>query len=163
MNKSFVIALAAGLAAVAALVGIFFWSNLGSQVRLEASIVKTRIIPTDENSAVAVLEMRINNPARVPFVIRTVTTRCYDATGGLLSSDQVAEMDLDRVLEYNKLAGPRFNAVLRTKARLPGGEQHDWTVGASFSSAAAKTLEGRRRFEVDLEDVDGVVVTVKER
>jgi len=162
VSKTFLIALLVGLGAAGIIVGVFYWSNLGSQVRLEASIQKVRIIPTDENSAVAVFELRIKNPARVSFVLRSVTTRAVDASGAPLTSDPVAQVNLDQVLDYYKLYGPRYNPVLHTKAKLPGGEQHDWTVGASFK-VSAKTLEERRRFELDLEDVDGVVVTVAEK
>lgn len=162
MNKTFLTAFGIGLAAVALLAGLGFWSNRGSQVRLEASIVKTRIIATDERAAVAVFEVRLKNPARVPFIVRGTRTTAIDSAGAAIPSDPVPQGDLDRVLEYYKQAGPRYNDVLHAKAKLLGGVQKDWTIAASFP-VAASVLEARRRFEIVIEDLDGVEVTLTEK
>jgi hypothetical protein len=162
MNKTFLIALGLGLAAVGLLTTLGVWSNRGSQVRLEASIVKSRIISTDERAAVAVFELRIQNPARVPFVVREVHTTVVDQKGETLTSDPIPQIDLDRVLDYYKQSGPRYNDVLHAKTKLVGGEKKDWTVGASFH-VAASVLESRRNFEIVIEDLDGAEVKLIEK
>jgi len=162
VSRRFLIAFGIGLAAAGLLTFVLWFFNLGSQVRLESKIVKVRIVPTDDEACVAVLELRLKNPAQTPFVVRTVTTTAIDASGAELTSDQVAQMDLDRVLEYNKAAGPRYNPVLFTKRKMPGGSEQDWTVAASFKVPAQK-LESRRNFTIRIDEVDGVVVTIQEK
>jgi hypothetical protein len=162
MNRMFLLALVLGLGVVGTLTWLGFWTNRGSQVRLEASIVKARLVRTDEKACVAVFEVRIKNPASVPFVIRSVQTTAVDAAGAVTESDPVPQIDLDRVLQYYPQTGPRFNDVLHGKAKLLGGVQKDWTVGASFH-VSEQTLEARQRFEIVIEDVDGVVVKVAEK
>lgn len=53
-----------GLMAVAILAGVALLVNRGSQVRLEGSILKVRVVPTDDNACLAVVDFRVKNPPR---------------------------------------------------------------------------------------------------
>lgn len=150
-----------GLLLVTLLAGLVYWSNSGSQVRLNAEVVRVRVVATSEKSAVLIAELRINNPASVPFVVREVKTVLTQQDGRTLAGDQVAQGDLDRLLAYFPADGPRYNETLKIRSRLPGKSRRDWTVAASFP-AAKRTVDGRRGLAFEIEDVDGVRVTVTE-
>ena len=55
--------------------------------------------------------------------------------------------------------GGRFNPVVHTKERFPGGSLTDRTVAASFQRSVAD-IEKRRGFVLELDDVDGAVTRI---
>jgi hypothetical protein len=158
----FVKFLALGLVVAGIVVGISLYSNRGSHVGLEGSIVKVRLVATDENSCIGVLELRLNNPARVRFVVDTVSLTVRDSKGQTLTATSIPQIDLDRVLDYFKLAGPRYNPVLRMKENIPGETAVERTVAGSFAVPEA-VLAGRQDFRVAITDVDGAVREIAEK
>jgi hypothetical protein len=154
-------ALLVGLAVVAiALVGVMFL-NRGSHVRLAGAVLKVRLAPTDTESAIAILDMRLRNPASVPFMVRQVTVHLVEGRGTGRDGDPVAQMDLDRVLEYYKLVGPRYTPMLLPRQRVQPGETLERTVAGSFAVSEA-ALERRKMLVVRIEDVDGNVTEIEE-
>lgn len=146
-------------AIVALIVALVVWGNRGARVRLEAHILKTRLIPTDEATTLAVLEVRIHNPADVLFVIREAHLNVLLPDGTELEGASVTQDDLDRFLDYFKIYGSRYNPVLRTKERFHVGSLTDRTIAASFPRPAA-VIEKRRGFVLELTDVDGAVTRI---
>jgi hypothetical protein len=151
--------MAMGLAAAGLLVGLGVWLNRGSQTRLEGSILKVRTIATDEAASIAVLDVRIKNPARALFLVREVRLEVTGADGKKQEGITVSEPDLDRVLGYYPLAGPRFNPVLKARERLRGGETVDRTIAASFN-VSERELMARRALVVRILDADGAVAEI---
>lgn len=158
----FVKFLGIGIAIAAIGVGLGVYSNRGAHVGLEGSIVKVRLIATDENSCVAVLELRLNNPANIRFLVRDVEVAADGVNGQTLTAPSIPQIDLDRVLDYFKLAGPRYNPVLRMKENIPGKTALERTVSASFPVSEA-ALAGRKGFRVLIRDVDGPVAEIAEK
>lgn len=148
-----------GLLLVALIAGIVFWSNTGSQVRLNAEVLRVRTLSTSESSALLIAEVRITNPARVPFVVREVRVSLVESSGGRVAGEPVAQGDLDRVLGYFPAEGPRYNETLKVRSKIAGNSQADWTVPVSFATSEAD-LDARRGLEIEIEDVDGVRVKV---
>lgn len=153
---------AAGLAIVAVIAGIGYWLSLGSQARLEVRWLKVRTIATGPESSLAVFDVRIHNPSRVLFQVKEVEAILVDSGGTSHEGLVAAQTDLDRVLSYYPLAGPRYNPVLMFRERIRGGETADRTVAASFP-VPAQALESRRRFELRIHDADGAVIEAAER
>ncbi len=151
--------IALGLAAAALLVGLAVYLNRGSQTRLEGSILKVRTIATDDAASIVVVDFRLKNPARALFVVRDVTVEATAADGKKLEGVTVSEPDLDRVLGYYPLTGPRFNPVLKARERLRGGETADRTIAASFGVSEKELLQ-RRGLVVRILDVDGAVAEI---
>lgn len=149
-----------GMVAAALAVGLAMWGNRGAQVRLEVASLKTRTVATDENSSILILELRIKNPAQVPFVVRQMRMGVTPRGGEVVAGKVVAELDLDRVLDYYKHLGPRFNPTLKARERLGGGAVIDRSAAASFPISEA-ALTAREGVVVEIEDVDGVVVTAR--
>jgi hypothetical protein len=149
--------LALGLLAAAALAGVFVLMNRGSQPRLEGSILKVRVIGTDNQAAVVVADVRLLNPARALFMVKEIVLAATLADGSVVEGKVVAQPDLDRVLAYYPLSGARFTPMLRVRDRLKGGEQSDRTLAASFAVGEA-ALQGRRALRARIVDADGAVV-----
>ncbi len=151
----------AGLGAVALLAALGYWWNLGWQARLDVRWLNVRVISTGPESSLAVFDLRIHNPARVLFQVKEVEANLIDASGATTSGLVSSQPDLDRVLSYFPLAGPRYTPVLKFQERIAGGETVDRTVAASFAVPAA-VLESRRGFELRIQDADGQVTVARE-
>ncbi len=151
-----------GLVAVAAVAGMFFLANRGQQVRLDGQILKVRTISTDEASSIAVVDFRINNPAKVDFMVRSAQVILTSANGDVTTVDPVAELDLDRVLNYYPAAGPRFNPTLKARERIRGAAVVDRTIAGSFPLPES-ALAARKSISLKIEDADGVIVDIAEK
>jgi len=157
----FVKYLAIAFVIVAILLAVVLWGNRGSQVRLEGRVLKTRLVPTEAGATLAVLEARIDNPANVTFVVRDVHFRAVLADGTTLDADPVPQIDLDRLLAYLKIYGPRYNPVMKAKDSLPGRSETDRTIAGIFARKPAD-IEHRKGFVIEVEDVDGAVTRIAE-
>ncbi len=146
---------------VAAIAGIGYWLSLGSQARLEVRWLKVRTVATGPESSLAVFDLRIHNPSRVLFQVKDVEAVLIDAGGTRQEGMVAAQTDLDRVLGYFPLAGPRHTPVLMFRERIRAGGTADRTVAASFA-VPIQALEFRRRFELRIQDADGAVIVSPE-
>lgn len=150
-----------GAAVVALVVGVALWINQGSHVRLDGRIVKVRVIQTGDDSAVALAELRVRNPASIVFTVRNVRMSLTRQDGSTLDGLVASQADIDRVLQYYPESGPRYNDVLRARTQVGPGRDGDWCVGASFALPAA-AVNARKGVTVEVEDVDGAVVRLLE-
>lgn len=150
-----------GLAVVLLLVAFSLFINRGAHVRLSGAVLKTRIIQTDTNSAVVVFDVRLTNPAKVPFVVRDVVVRLTSENGNEIEGDRVAQMDLDRLLDYYKFYGPRYTPMLMARERINPGASVDRTIAGSFQQSE-KQLERRKATVLHITDVDGTFTDVTE-
>jgi hypothetical protein len=141
---------------LAVVMAVVLFINRGSQIRLDSRILKTRLIPADDASTLAVIEVRITNPSNIKFVVRNVQPKVILADRTELDGIPVAQVDLDRVLDALKIHGPRYNPVLKARDSFTSSWQGDRTVAATFPRSAAE-IERRKGFVIEVEDVDGAV------
>jgi hypothetical protein len=73
----------------------------------------------------------------------------------------VAQVDLDRVLDYHKVLGPRHTEMLKERDRLRPNTQQDRTAAGSFA-ISEKDLQSRKSLVLKLQDADGVTVEIPE-
>ncbi len=161
IRPSLVRGLALGVVAAAALAGVAFLMNRGSQVRLDGSILKVRAIATDDAASIAVVDLRLANPARALFLVRETGMVITTARGEQVEGKMVAQPDLDRVLAYYPATGPRFNPVLRVREKFHQNEGGDRTLAAYFPVSEA-SLSARRELRVRITDADGAVIELVE-
>jgi len=162
MQKSFLAAFAIGVGAIAVIVTGVLYMQRGARVGLTGSFLKVRSAPLDENSSIAVIDFRINNPSNVRFVVRTVTLVLDDPDGNRYDGNTVAEMDARRLFEYLPLLGQKFNDTLVTNDTIPAHGAADKMIAARFDAPESR-LEKRRRFILRIEDVDGPITEIPEK
>ena len=151
-----------GLAVALALVGIGYWLNTGSQVRMDGEILKVRTVPAGDAASIAVVDFRVKNLTRALFQLKRLTLEVTTAEGQAVEGLPVAQMDLDRVLDYHKVVGPRYTAMLKERDRIRPNTQEDRTVAGSFA-VSELALQGRGRLVLKLQDADGAVVEIREK
>jgi hypothetical protein len=162
MSKNFLAAFAIGVGAIAIIVTGVLYMQRGARVGLTGSYLKVRTAPLDDNSSVAVVDFRINNPSNVRFVVRTVTLVLDDPDGNTYEGRTVAEIDARRLFEYLPLLGQKFNDTLVMNDNIPAHGAADKMIAARFDAPESR-LEKRRRFILRIEDVDGPITEISEK
>lgn len=161
MSKTFLIAFLVGVGVVIIAVTGVFLGQRSSRVRLDGRILKVRTAPLDENNSVAVLDFRFTNPSNTPFWVRTVTVLMEENNGQQYQGATVSETDAKRLFQAVPLLGQKFNDTLLMNDKIQPHASQDRMVAASFQAPESR-LEGRKRFIIRIEDVDGPVTEIAE-
>ncbi len=156
MQKSFLGAFGIGLAIIALGVGGILVMQRGDRIELPGKILKVRTAPLDEGSSVAVIDFRIANSSNILFEVRTVNVEMEDHQGKSYLGQPVSEMDAKRLFEALPVLGPKFNPSLLMRDRIGSHGSADRMIAAQFQMPMA-LLDGRKRFLVRIEEVDGKV------
>jgi hypothetical protein len=162
MRNNFLAAFGIGLAIIALAVGGIFLMQRGDRIELPGKILKVRTAPLDEDSSIAVIDFRMTNPSDILFEVRTVTVQMDDNQGKSYLGQSVSEMDAQRLFEGLPVLGPKFNPSLLTRERLGAHKSADRMIAARFQ-APMSMLDGRKRFVVRIEEVDGKSFEYTER
>ena len=162
MRSNFVIAFGIGLAVIALAVGGIFFMQRGDRIELPGKILKVRTAPLDEDSSIAVIDFRITNPSDILFEVRTVTVEMDDNQGRTYLGQTVSEMDAVRLFEGLPVLGQKYNPTLLMRDRLGSHGSADRMIAARFQ-APMSLLDGRKRFLVRIEEVDGKSFEYAER
>jgi len=162
MRNQFWVACGVGAAFLGlVVVGVLFMQR-GARIGLTGNILKVRTAPLDENSTVVVLDFRFANPSNVLFVVRSVTVVMEEKDGKQFDGQTVAEMDAKRLFEAVPLLGPKFTDTLVERDKIGAHTNQDRMVAARFNAPESR-IEGRKRFLLRIEEVDGLVSEIKER
>lgn len=151
-----------GLLLAAAGVAVIMLLNRGQQVRLEGTILKVRTVAVDDNASIAVVDFRLKNASGALFQVKKLDVIVTQADGSPVEGITMTEMDLDRVLDFYKTAGKRFNPTLKVRDRLRSDDQQDRTAAGSFAISEA-ALQGRRNLVLKIQDADGALIEFTER
>ena len=162
MRNNFMVAFGISLAIIALAVGGIFFMQRGDRIELPGKILKVRTAPLDEDSSIAVIDFRIANPSNILFEVRTVTVEMDDPQGRSYLGQPVSEMDAKRLFEGLPVLGQKFNPTLIMRERLGSHGSADRMIAARFQAPMA-LLDGRKRFVVRIEEVDGKSFEYAER
>jgi hypothetical protein len=162
MQKNFLVAFGIGLAIIALAVGGIFVMQRGDRMQLPGKILKVRTAPLDDDSSIAVIDFRIANPSDILFEVREVTVEMTDSQGKSYLGQSVSEVDANRLFEGLPVLGPKFNPTLIMRDRIGSHGSADRMIAARFQ-APLSLLDGRKRFLVRIEEVDGKVFEYVER
>jgi len=162
ISKTLAITFAIGIAVIAVAVGGIFYMQRGAHMVLPGRVLKVRTAPLDENSAIAVIDFRITNPADYTFMAKNVTVVLEDASGNQTEGQTSSELDAQRLFAGLPLLGEKFNESLKERDKVLPRASVDRMVAARFELPEAK-LAARKRFLVRIEEVDGLVSELAEK
>ena len=162
MQKSFLAAFGIGLAIIALAVGGIFVMQRGDRIELPGKILKVRTAELDKDSSIAVIDFRITNPSDVQFEVRTVTVEMEDNQGKSYLGQSVSELDSKALFDGLPVLGQKFNTTLLMRERLGSHGSADRMIAARFP-APLVMIDGRKRFVVRIEEVDGKSFEYSER
>src|ERR1035441_8512570 len=96
----------------------------------------------------------MTNPSNILFEVREVTVELDDNQGKSYLGQSVSETDAKRLFEGLPVLGPKFNPTLVLRDRIGSHGSADRMIAARFQAPMA-LLDGRKRFVVRIEEVDG--------
>ena len=156
MSKTLVIAFAIGIAVIVVAVGSVFYMQRGAHLTLPGKILKVRTAPLDDNSSIAVIDFRVTNPSDYNFMTKSVTVVLEDPSGNKTDGQTSSEMDAQRLFAGLPILGEKYNESLKQRDKVAPHVTLDRMVAARFEVPESK-LTGRKRFLVQVEEVDGMV------
>ena len=108
----------------------------------------------------AVCNLRITNPSDYGFQVSDVTVT-LETEAGEFPTGIVSRVDAQRLFDAKPEAGP-FHPTLYTKAIIPAHSTGDYTLLAQYS-APERILKDRKRFAVQIQEVNGKVAEFSEK
>jgi hypothetical protein len=159
IREEFASAFAIGLIVVAIAVGAVLFMQRGAHMDLTGPM-SVRVLPTSDNDALAMVNLRITNPSDYPFEVRNVTV-ILETKAGEFPREIVSRSDTERLFSTMPEAGPA-HPTLYTKAIIPPHTTTDYTVAAQFN-APERILHDRKRFVVKIEEIDGKTAEFSEK
>jgi hypothetical protein len=159
VKDQFVSAFTIGLAVVAVAVGAIMYMQRGAHLDLTGP-VSVRIHPTDDNTALAILNLHLTNPSDYGFEVMNVTVTLQTKAGDFPTTI-VSRVDAKKLADAIPEAGPFF-PTLYTKYVIPAHSTSDYTLFAQYS-APERILADRKRFLVTIDEIDGKSVTLSEK
>ncbi len=161
MSKQFLVFLAIGLAVVGIIIGFTLVGTKGAHLTLEGKILKVRSLGTDDKNSIVVVDFRVINPTKTQFMVREGVIKITGADGKEITGDTVARSDMNRVFDYYKLLGPKYNEGLVVKDKINGGQMLDRMLAATMA-VPASDIDQRKNLTLTLFDIDGADFTFSE-
>ena len=161
LTKTFLIAFGIGLVVVGILILGTLVTTKSTHLSVVGKVMKVRPLSAYEQNTIVVVDFRARNEAEIPFMSREAKVIITKADGSQVEGDTIAKSDMDRVFDYYKILGPKYNPVLIQRDRIKGREQMDRMVAATVALPEAD-VEKRKNLTVRLFDVDGQTFDIKE-
>ena len=162
MSRTLLITFGIGIVVVAIAVTVIVYMQRGGHVELPGKVLKVRTAPLDEQSAAAVIDFRVTNPADYPFQVRGVTVVLENQSGAQTEGSTVSETDARQLMAGVPLLGDKYNPSLMVRERVPAHTTLDRMIAARFEVPDSQ-LQARKRFLVRIEEVDGVLQVFPEK
>lgn len=154
MSKQFLIMFGVGVLVIG--LGVFFivYGNRGSHLQLKGNILKVRTGALSDQDSIAILDMRLENPSDVSFVVREVEVTLNKQDGTTANSALIAKTDLHQLFQFNRFLGDQYNDTISIKDEVPPHGTVDRMVAARFD-VPDKDLENAKNLHVSIQDMDG--------
>jgi len=154
MSKQFLIVFGVGILLVAGAVFGILYSNKGSHLVLKGEILKVRTGALSDQDSILVLDLRLENPSDVPFVVRQVEVTLDKADGNTSQAAIISKIDIHQIFQFNRFLGDQYNDSLSMKDKVLPHSKIDRMVAARFD-IPIKDLDGAKQFHLSIQDLDG--------
>jgi len=154
MSKQLAIFFGVGIVVIAIALALILSSTKGSHLVLNGKILKVRSGALSEDDSIAVMDMRLENPSNVPFVVRQVDVTLEKKDGTMAEGLVVAKGDLKQLFQYNRFLGDQYNDSLTIKDQIAPHATVDRMVAARFE-VKNQDLESAKAIHLSIQDMDG--------
>jgi hypothetical protein len=154
MSKRFFIFFGLGVVLIAVAVCLILYNYKGNHLVLNGKILKIRTGALSDADSIAVLDLRLENPSDVPFVVRQVEVTLNKQDGSTADSALIAKMDLHQLFQFNRYLGDQYNDSLSIKDTVPPHGTVDRMVAARFD-VPNKDLESAKSIHLTIQDLYG--------
>ncbi|HWY49658.1 MAG TPA: hypothetical protein VNX70_19885 [Bryobacteraceae bacterium] len=154
MSKRFAIFFGVGVAVIAIAVVLILSSTKGSHLVINGKILKVRTGALSDNDSIAVMDLRMENPSNLAFVVRQVEVTLEEKDGTMADGLVVAKGDLKQLFQFNRFLGDQYNDSLTIKDQIPPHATVDRMLAARFE-VKNQDLESAKAIHVSIQDMDG--------
>ena len=162
MPKQFWTFLGIGVAIIGIAIAVVLWTNKGSHLELDGKILKVRTLSLEPQATILVIDFRVTNPANYPYMIKDAVVRMDTADGKTVQADTVSRDDTDRLFQYHKILGPKYNQTLIQRDQIPAHHTEDRTLAVRVPASSAD-VDKRKGLHLTLDEVDGAVSEIAEQ
>jgi hypothetical protein len=154
MKSSMAISALVAIAIVGSLIaGGLYWTR-NNHLELKGEVLKVRSQSVDPENTVAVIDFRVTNPSTTQFVVKDVDVYMDTADGKTLDGGIFSEIDAQRLFEYYKILGRKYNPTLLMKDKIESGQVQDRMIAVRFP-ATDPQVAARKGIRLVISDVDG--------
>jgi hypothetical protein len=161
-NRQLLTFIGIGIVIVAIALGITLYGTKGAHLSLTGTVLKVRTLGTDDKNSIAVVDFRVVNESKQNFVVQDATVTVTTADGKEVEGAPIARQDVNRVLDYYKILGPKYNETLIVRDKVGGGQKMDRMVAVAIP-LPAEDLDKRKALKLQLHDVDGPTFDLHEK
>ena len=154
MSKQLAIFFGVGVVVIAIAIFLVLSSTKGSHLVLNGKIMKVRTGALSEDDSIAVMDLRLENPSNVVFVVRQVEVTLEKKDGTMADGLVVSRGDLKQLFRYNRFLGDQYNDSLTIKDQIAPHTTVDRMVAARFE-AKNQDLENGKAIHLSIQDMDG--------
>jgi hypothetical protein len=154
MSKQFAICFGIGVLVIAIAVVLILSSTKGSHLVLNGKVLKVRTGALSEDDSIAVMDLRMENPSNLAFVVRQVEVTLEKKDGSMADGLVVAKGDLKQLFQYNRFLGDQYNDSLTIKDQIAPHATVDRMLAARFE-VKKDDLEAAKAIHVSIQDMDG--------
>ena len=154
MSKQFAIFFGIGVAVIAIAVVLILSSTKGSHLVLHGKVLKVRTGALSEDDSIAVMDLRMENPSNLAFVVRQVEVTLEKKDGSMADGLVVSKGDLKQLFQYNRFLGDQYNDSLTIKDQIAPHATVDRMLAARFE-VKKDDLEAAKAIHVSIQDMDG--------
>src|SRR5579871_3010212 len=154
MSKQFAIFFGIGVVVIAIAVSLVLTSTKGSHLVLNGKILKVRNGALSDNDSIAVMDMRLENPSNIAFVVRQVEVTLEKKDGTMADGQVIAKGDLKQLFQFNRFLGDQYNDSLTIKDQIAPHATVDRMVAARFE-VKNEDLESAKTIRLSIQDMDG--------
>jgi len=154
MSKQLAIFFGVGVVVIAIAVALILSSTKGSHLVLNGKVMKVRTGALSDDDSIAVLDLRMENPSNLAFVVRQVEVTLEKKDGSMADGLVVAKGDLKQLFQYNRFLGDQYNDSLTIKDQIAPHATVDRMLAARFE-VKKEDLEAAKAIHVSIQDMDG--------
>ena len=154
MSKQFAIFFGIGVVVIAIAVALILSSTKGSHLVLNGKVMKVRTGALSDDDSIAVMDLRMENPSNLAFVVRQVEVTLEKKDGSMADGLVVSKGDLKQLFQYNRFLGDQYNDSLTIKDQIAPHATVDRMLAARFEVKKGD-LEAAKAIHVSIQDMDG--------
>jgi hypothetical protein len=154
MSKQFAIFFGVGVVVITIAVAMILSSTKGSHLVLNGKVLKVRTGALSDNDSIAVMDLRMENPSNLAFVVRQVEVTLEKRDGSMVDGLVVAKGDLKQLFQYNRFLGDQYNDSLTIKDQITPHATVDRMLAVRFE-VKNQDLEAAKALHVSIQDMDG--------
>lgn len=153
--RSAVIALI-GLVIIGAVVGGGLYWTRNSHLALQGQVLGVRSFSPEPNQTITVIDFRVTNPSTAQFVVKDVDVYLETKDGKTVDAANFADADAQRVFDFYKVLGKKYNPTLLTREKVNAGQTVDRMIAVRFDLPDQEVI-GRKSVKLVISDVDNQV------